>query len=314
MIFDGDWSGQLVGTAIHAGHDLRPEVAEAMILDEETRLREEDPHTDEIAKLTPARVVVNRSRFEVDLNRLREDAVYRTPEDCWDLEVWRENPLDDEIVERSREVYESFYEQLATHLDEVARRGPFVVYDVHSYNHRRDGADADPEPEDDNPEVNLGTGTVDRNIFQPVIDAFTETMKEQETDGGPIDVRENVKFEGRALAWWIHQRYAGRGVCLALEFKKTFMNEWTGEVDHTRLRQLQEALAATHAPVLAALAQIAGDPPPVERTRAGEKTDPTRSPGTVEKSEHVGASRIQEDVRLPADPDLWASAGSTERS
>lgn len=314
VIFDGDWSGQLVATAIHTGHDLRPEVAEAMILDEETRLREEDPHTDEIARLAPARVVVNRSRFEVDLNRLCDDAVYRTPADCWDLEVWRENPLDDDIVERSREVYESFYEQLAVHLDEVARRGPFVVYDVHSYNHRRDGADADPEPEDDNPEVNLGTGTVDRDIFQPVIDAFTETMKEQETDGGPIDVRENIKFEGRALAWWIHERYAGRGVCLALEFKKTFMNEWTGEVDHTRLRQLQEALAATHAPVLAALAQIAGDPAPVEQTKAGEKADPTREPGTLDKSEHVGGARIQEDVRLPTDPDLWGSSGGAESS
>lgn len=32
----GDWSGQLVATAIHTGHDLRPEVADAMILDEQT--------------------------------------------------------------------------------------------------------------------------------------------------------------------------------------------------------------------------------------------------------------------------------------
>ena len=89
MTFAGDWGGQLLATAIHAGHDLRPEVAEAMVLDEATRLREEDPHTDTIGALTPARVVVHRSRFEMDLNRLLEDAVYRTPEDCWGLEVWR---------------------------------------------------------------------------------------------------------------------------------------------------------------------------------------------------------------------------------
>ena len=255
--FTGDWSGQLVATAIHTGHDLRPEVADQMILDEATRLREEDPHTDRIADLAPARVVVNRSRFEVDLNRLLEDAVYRTPQDCWDLEVWRTDPLDDDIVRRSQEVYASFYEDLGARLDEVAARGPFVVYDVHSYNHRRGGPDAEPEPVDHNPEVNLGTGTVDLKVFQGVVDAFTESLSEQRTDGGPIDVRENVKFKGRALSWWVHERYPGRGVCLALEFKKTYMDEWTGEPDERRIAQLQQALAATHEPVLAALREIA---------------------------------------------------------
>ena len=138
----------------------------------------------------------------------------------------------------------------------MAARGPFVVYDVHSYNHRRGGVDAEPEPVEDNPEVNLGTGTVDRKIFQGVVDAFMTSLGEQSTDDGPIDVRENVKFEGRALAWWVHERYAGRGVCLALEFKKTFMNEWTGEPDERRIAQLRDALTATHDPVLRALREI----------------------------------------------------------
>ena len=256
MTFEGDWGGQLLATAIHAGHDLRPEVAEAMVLDEATRLREEDPHTDTIGALTPARVVVHRSRFEMDLNRLLEGAVYRTPEDCWGLEVWRTDPLPDDIVRRSQQEYASFYSALAARLDEVAARGPFVLYDVHSYNHRRGGPGGDPEPAEDNPEVNLGTGTVDRKVFSGVVDAFTEALRAERADAGPIDVRENVKFEGRALAWWVHERYPGRGVCLALEFKKTFMDEWTGEVDDRRLRRLQEALAATHGPVLAALGRV----------------------------------------------------------
>ncbi|MDO5503083.1 MAG: N-formylglutamate amidohydrolase [Actinomycetia bacterium] len=254
--FEGDWSGQLIATAIHNGHDLRPEVADAMVLDEATRLREEDPHTDAIGSAAPARVIVHRSRFEVDLNRLLEDAVYRTPEDCWGLEVWRENPLPDDIVRRSQQVYADFYAQLAERLDEVAARGPFVVYDVHSFNHRRPGPDEEPEPVAENPGVNLGTGTVDRKIFQGVIDAFVESLSAQRDDDGPLDVRENVKFEGRALAWWVHERYAGRGVVLALEFKKTFMDEWTGEPDERRISQLRDALAATHGPVLQALSEI----------------------------------------------------------
>ena len=146
-------------------------------------------------------------------------------------------------------------QDLGRRLDEVAARGPFVVYDVHSYNHRRDGDSAQVAPEEDNPEVNLGTGTVDER-FRPVVEAFATTMRAQEVAGHRLDVRENVKFEGRALAWWVHERYAGVGVCLALEFKKTFMDEWTGEPDHDHLRQLQTALTATHGPVLEALGGI----------------------------------------------------------
>ena len=248
----GDWSGQLVATAIHNGHDLRPETAAEMVLDEPTRRREEDPYTDVIGAAAPARVVVHHSRFEVDLNRPRDSAVYRTPADCWDLEVWRSSPLSEDVAERSLAQYDAFYADLGERLDVVAARGPFVVYDVHSYNHRREGEDADA---DENPEVNLGTGTVDP-VFAPVVASFADTLRGQVVQGHHLDVRENVKFEGRALAWWVHERYAGRGVCLALEFKKTFMDEWTGGADHAHLAELQRALAATHAPVLDALAGL----------------------------------------------------------
>ena len=38
-----------MATSVHAGHGLRPEIADAMVLDEGSRLREEDPFTDRIA-------------------------------------------------------------------------------------------------------------------------------------------------------------------------------------------------------------------------------------------------------------------------
>lgn len=250
----GDWSGQLVATAIHDGHALRPAVAQAMVLDERTRRREEDPHTGVIGAGAPAQVIALRSRFEVDLNRPREEAVYRVPEDCWGLDVWRGGELDEQLVQGSRQVYDAFYEDLGRRLDQVAARGPFVIYDVHSYNHRREGGSAEVAAEEDNPEVNLGTGTVE-DRFRPVVETFARTLQAQEVAGHQLDVRENVKFEGRALAWFVHGRYPGRGLCLALEFKKAFMDEWTGEVDETHLHQLQDALAATHGPVLQTLAQ-----------------------------------------------------------
>src|SRR4051794_35491853 len=151
----------VVGTAIHAGHDLRPSIAACIALDETIREREEDPFTDRLTSIGGSTVIAHRSRFEVDLNRPRENAVYRTPEEAWGLELWRETPRIEEI-EQSRRLYDEFYVELGRRLDVLAHRGPFVVLDLHSYNHRRDGAGAPPAPAATNPEVNVGTGALDR--------------------------------------------------------------------------------------------------------------------------------------------------------
>lgn len=243
--FLGDWTGQVVATSVHAGHEVRPDLAELMVLDEAERLREEDPHTDRIADVVPDRVVTHRSRFECDLNRPRREAIYRIPEDCWGLKVWRGGELPDEQYEQSLATYDTFYDQLAARLDEVAARGPFVLLDVHSYNHRRDGADQPPAPVEENPEVNVGTGSVDLDVFEPLVERFVADLRAAHLGAGSVDARENVVFEGRGLAWWVHDRYPRVGCVLALEFKKTFMDEWTGEVDEAALDRAREALAAT---------------------------------------------------------------------
>lgn len=255
--FDGVWEQQVVASSIHSGHELRGEVAELMVLDEADRLREEDPFTHLIAQLVPARVLVNRSRFEVDLNRDREGAVYQRPEDCWGLVVWRGEELPDDVAERSREEHDAFYAALAERLDELAARGPFVLYDVHSYNHRRDGAEAPAQSVDENPEVNVGTGSLDREFFGDVVDSFNKALSSQSVNGHLLDVRENVRFQGAHLAKFVHERYPGTGCVLALEFKKTFMDEWTGELDHDHTAQLAHALAATVEPVQHALDRLA---------------------------------------------------------
>jgi N-formylglutamate amidohydrolase len=75
----------LVATAIHSGHAMRAAAAQWLSLDEATRLREEDPYTDELAALAPTRLIGRRSRFEFDLNRPRDrrsTSSRATPGDC----------------------------------------------------------------------------------------------------------------------------------------------------------------------------------------------------------------------------------------
>lgn len=238
--FEIDETSPLLATAVHNGHDLRGEVAELMLLGETDRLREEDPHTAAFTRVAPSRVIAHRSRFEVDLNRERPAAIYRDPDDAWGLQVWKE-ALPVEVADRSMELFDAFYARFAEALDRLdARHGGVLVFDIHSYNHRRGGPDGPFDDRAANPEVNVGTGTLDRARWGSLVDRF---MQDMASTG--LDVRENVRFQGREVARFVHEHLPATGCCLCIEFKKIFMNEWTGEVDTGRLAELIDGLAAT---------------------------------------------------------------------
>lgn len=230
--------GAVVACALHAGHLMRGSLLPYVALDEQTRHREEDPHTEVIAEIGVPLVRVAVSRFEVDLNRPRSGAVYSGPQDAWGLRVWGA-PLPPGEIAASLELYDHFYRSVEALLSQaIATHGVAVVLDVHSYNHRRRGADAPADDPRRNPEVNLGTGTLDRRRWRVLVERFTADLA-----ATGLEVRENVRFRGGHFAAWAHERFAGDVAVLALEFKKTFMDEWTGEVDWAHVHRLQCALA-----------------------------------------------------------------------
>ena len=144
--------GPLVAAAVHDGHAIHPDTLAHIALSDAGRLREEDPFTGRLTDVAPTRIVGRRSRFEIDLNRPPEKALYRTPDDAWGLVVWKDG-VPDHVAERSTEIYDAFYAAVADLFDaKVREHGTVVVYDLHSYNHRRDGSDGPIA----NPEANPG--------------------------------------------------------------------------------------------------------------------------------------------------------------
>jgi N-formylglutamate amidohydrolase len=247
--------GPIVATAIHAGHALRAEVAECMALSDRERRREEDPYTELLTIPFATRVLVDRSRFEVDLNRTAEEAIYLTEDQSWGLEVWKSPPSAD-LVNRSLAIHTDFYAHLDQVLDEIASEGPFVVLDLHSYNHRRDGVDAPPAPLADNPDVNIGTGTLDHPRWGGLVERFATDLAARLPRA--MTVAENVRFRGGYLSKRVNESYEGRGCALALEFKKTFVDEWTDELDTDALHRLTSALEATVDGIMAELNALSG--------------------------------------------------------
>lgn len=230
----------VVATAIHDGGRLRPEVVEAIALTPAERLREEDPFTGQAIVDVPTHVIPCRSRFEADLNRAEDEAVYLDPGQSWGLEVWRTPPRT-ELVDASRRYHRAFYAMLGQVLDDVVEaHGRVLVLDVHSYNHRRDGPDAPPMPQRDAPDINIGTHSMPRADWAFVVDPLMQAMARFDFNGRQLDVRENVAFEGRGeLARFVHGRHPGRACAIALEFKKFYMDEWTGVPDPAELAAMR---------------------------------------------------------------------------
>lgn len=235
----------MVACAVHAGNEVRSEALRHMAIRRRERFVEEDPFTDQLTAVAPTSIVVHRSRFEVDMNRARERAVYRTPGDAWGLTVWR-GQLPAAVRQRSLRLYDRFYADLSAVLARAGAGGrPFVVLDLHSYNHRRGGPDAPPADPAGNPEINLGTGSLDRERWGGLVDRFMGDLRTVEVAGRPLDVRENVRFRGGHLSRWVHAAFGGQACCLAVEVKKFFMDERTGALDEPVWAGVREALAAS---------------------------------------------------------------------
>lgn len=232
--------GPTLGLAVHAGHDVRPGLLGRLALSEADRIREEDPYTDYFAAACDNQVFTRRSRFEVDLNRPRDEAICFEPNDCWGLDVW-DGTLPDHDIARALAEHAAFYRMLGDLLRKLeARHGQVVVFDVHAYNHRRSGGL--PAPQIENPDINIGTGSMDRGRWAHLVDAALEAFRSCDLGGHPIDARENVRFKGREVAAFVHRTLPQTGCALAIEVKKTFMDERNGVTDDERLRGVRRAM------------------------------------------------------------------------
>ena len=81
--------------------------------------------------------------------------------------------------------------------------------------------------------------------WRPLVERFIADLR-----AGGLQVLENTPFGGGHFPRWVNETSGESGCAVAIEFKKTFMNEWTGEPDNARIEALRQALASTVSGVL----------------------------------------------------------------
>ncbi|MFP7721702.1 N-formylglutamate amidohydrolase [Lysobacter sp. A3-1-A15] len=248
--------GPVIAAAVHDGHSMRRSLQPYLAIDAATRRRDEDPLTGLLTTVGDVQLRVRASRFEADLNRPRELAISADPANTWGIRVWDEG-LPDSEIDRSLAYHDRFYTMVRRLMDAaIARHGQVLVLDIHSYNHRRDGAEAAPADPDDNPEIDLGVTTLDHDRHGELLERFSEALRSVPLQGSTPDVRRNVRYDGGGhFPEWLYATY-GQSVCaISLEYKKVFMDEWSGKADIGALYELRDGLrqaVAAARPVLEA--------------------------------------------------------------
>jgi N-formylglutamate amidohydrolase len=233
----------MLGVALHPGHRVRPEMQDIMEVTGQQRFLEEDPYTDRFVKDFPMHLVALDSRFEYDLNREREAAVYPYGEKKWGLQVWK-RPLTEEELEKTYLKHREFHEILEMIIEHILEHQRIaIVFDIHSFCYQRERK-LD-WWKDENSELNLGTRSIDRKHFAPLIDRFLERISRTSINGHRIRVAENEIFPGGYLTRKFARSHRKTVLVLAIEYKKIFMDEHTGRLDEKTLETLVGELLLT---------------------------------------------------------------------
>ncbi|MCK9330732.1 MAG: N-formylglutamate amidohydrolase [Candidatus Cloacimonetes bacterium] len=239
--------------AIHNGHILRNPLKKTIGLSPLQRKVEEDPFTELFLSDKKNKIIQSASRFEYDLNRKKDFAVYQKPEDCWGLPIYQDYTLSSKDISFSKEKYDYFYHQISDIIEKfIEIHKKVFIWDVHSYNHHRKGNDAEFDSIEDNPDIILGTNHYKYmpDKWKPLISniqnhlssfSFKHKYINRADTDLSFDVRQNVKFPGGNLSQYINSKYGEDVCCTAIEFKKIWMNEWTQEIDLECYSELKKA-------------------------------------------------------------------------
>jgi uncharacterized protein (TIGR02421 family) len=218
-------------TAIHDGSKLRAELKTKIEHDEYNRWFEEDPFTGDFIASMPITIIGNDTRFEYDLNRTPDDCVSET---AWGKNVWKKK-LTHKEHQRSLQKHANYYKvthALIAKLEDLF--GGCIVYDMHSYNHKRWDRKV--------PLFNIGAERIDMNRFGAVVEHWRSELATIKLENLENISAINDVFYGRGYNLEYITNNFKNTLVLATEIKKVYCNELTGDDYPNIIKSLQQQL------------------------------------------------------------------------
>lgn len=201
--------------AVHDGHQFRKELWNHCLHTEYERWYEEDPCTEQMISSMPMVLAGCDSRFEYDLNRAPETAIY---EDAWGKKLWGV-PLSTPQKEVSLSKHHNFYKVVGALLIKMEEKyGGAIVFDIHSYNWKRWDRPV--------PVINLGTTKIDNEKFSAFAKAWCNSLQ---TIKLPHNIETtaaiNDTFKGNGYFLKFITTRSEHTLVLATEFSKIYCDE-----------------------------------------------------------------------------------------
>lgn len=203
--------------AVHDGHHFRRELWDNCLHSGYDRWYEEDPETKNMVISHPILIAGCDSRFEYDLNRPPEEAVFET---AWGKQLWRE-PLDEKEKTKSLNKHNDFYRVVKTLIQKIESKfGICIVYDMHSYNWKRWDREV--------PTWNLGTHNIDNERFGDEVESWRQSLSEMKL---PNEIKStaaiNNTFYGNGYFLKFITKNFKNTLVLATEIAKVYCDEYT---------------------------------------------------------------------------------------
>ena len=226
----------LVCGAVHDGHQFRKTLWDICTHTEYERWYEEDPCTLDMVSDHPIVLAGCDSRFEYDLNRPPESAVYG---DAWGKPLWK-RALPEKERRLSLEKHRAFYQVAHALVHQLeSLHGAVLVVDMHSYNYRRWQREV--------PTWNLGTRNIDNARFGHLAEAWRAKLADITLPHAiPSTARINDTFQGNGYFLKYLTGNFHNTLVLATEIAKVYCDETSGilfpEVVAAVRRQLKELI------------------------------------------------------------------------
>ena len=216
--------------AINNGHHFSQDLWDNCLLNNQERWYEEDPSTGQMISGLPITLIAHDSRFEYDLNRHPQEAIYET---AWGKKVWKSS-LTTQQRDRALNKHENFYKVLLTLMVKLEELfGSTVFYDLHAYNRKRWDREV--------PVFNLGTTNVDKEKYGIAITQWQEIL-----NGMSLPIQQKVVckindvFEGNGYFSKYITANSLNSLVLTTHISKIYGDETSGKIFPEVVHSIQD--------------------------------------------------------------------------